>query len=243
MWCQKGQKLLILWHLTHRQLWSLKKTRVCIALSPPRSSYELLSLMLYLTQAQALTSSGLYRSLRNQGHVPAYEIKLTSDEANDIYIANALLSPCSSSTVVLSVGSRMSPAAPPAYRQPPCPVPCSSLGFFFPDHLFSVFSISQDGIPAQEHPMPGPPHVGASPASPRWLHKGKPKISTGDRILFVASPSGWGRVTSILQIQSFVFVPMPCPCQVPDLTPCFLPCPSISSISPHPTQILSPRYR
>lgn len=105
---------------------------------------------------------------------------------------------------------------------------------FFPDHLFSVFSISQDGIRAQEHPMPGPPHVGASPASPRWLHKGKPKISTADHILFVASPSGWGRGTSILQIQSFVLVPMPCPCQGPDLMPCFLPCPSISSISPHP---------
>lgn len=96
----------------------------------------------------------------------------------------------------------------PQLPHQPADNPCVLFpGIFFPDHLFSVFSISQDSIPGQEHPRPGPPHVGAPPASPRWLHKGKPKISTGDHILFVASPSGWGRVTSILQIQSFVLVP------------------------------------
>lgn len=41
---KKAQKLLVLWRFTHRQLWSLEKMRVRIALSPPWSSkhaYEL----------------------------------------------------------------------------------------------------------------------------------------------------------------------------------------------------------
>lgn len=84
-----AQKLLVLWCFAQRQLWTLEKMRPRIALSPLSSpalkdAYKLLFLMLYLTRAQALTPPGLYRSLRDRGHVPVCEIKLTSKDDNYI---------------------------------------------------------------------------------------------------------------------------------------------------------------
>lgn len=113
-------------------------------LSPLNSSsckdaYELLFLMLYVTQAQALTSPGLYRSLWDRGHVPACEIKPTSKEANYIYPT-----PCSdpSSPALRSsfaFGSCVPLTAPSDLTQLQHPPPHSSLGFFSPTTCFLPF--------------------------------------------------------------------------------------------------------
>lgn len=120
---------------------------------------------------------------------------------------------------------------------------------FFPDHLFSVFSISKDGIPGLDHLRPGPSQARTTPRrclssittlapqrEAQDLHQvthlfchfpirlGQGHVTPADLILHICTNALSRDWTSR-----------------PAFSPISLE--QISSMPPHPTQILSPRYR